>query len=220
MVMKPVITVSREIGTRGEVIAQQLADAMHLRYFDKKLLGEQARKLGISIYEAEACAITEDDYRVRGVINSIMGNSKLVTVIESTKGESLPSQRSRTLDEETCLTIEGSIIQELGKDGSIVIVGRGSQVLLRDQPGVLHVKIVASHEFRVKTIMKDRNLNSEEAQKIVKYRDTATREYLKRVYHVDWDENSYYDMLLNIERITASAAVAGIANSAREMTVH
>ncbi len=33
------------------------------------------------------------------------------------------------------------------------------------------------------------------------------------------DDNSYYDMLLNMERITPSAAVAGIANSAGEMMV-
>jgi len=55
--MRSVITISRQIGSQGDEVAERLAAKLGMQYFDKKLLGEQARKLGISIYEAEACAI-------------------------------------------------------------------------------------------------------------------------------------------------------------------
>ena len=107
--MRSVVTISRQIGSQGDEVAERLAAKLGMQYFDKKLLGDQARKLGISIYEAEACAISEDDYRVKGVIDTILGNQRLVTVVERTQSKSGPVQTTKTIDDQTCMSIEEDV---------------------------------------------------------------------------------------------------------------
>ena len=213
--MRSVVTISRQIGSQGDEVAERLAAKLNMLYFDKKLLGDQARKLGISIYEAEACAISEDDYRVKGVIDTILGNQRLVTVVERTQSKSGPVQTTKTIDDQTCMSIEETIIRELAKAGNIVIVGRGGQALLKGDPSALHVKIVSPFEDRVQRIMKIMSMKQDEVEKIVKYRDTATREYLKQYYSTDWDDDQNYDTVINMEKMSVSEAVSSIAAIAR-----
>lgn len=213
--MKTVITVSRQIGTDGDLVADRLAGTLGFQYLDKKLLAEQAQKLGINIYEAEACDISEDDYRIKGFVESIFGNRKLVTVVESRQAGSALIESPRVLDEETCIKVEGTLIKELAKKGRIVIVGRGGQALLRDMSGVLSVKIIAPDEFRVKKLMQERRIDQIEAIKLIRDRDTATAHYLKKFYHIDWNDSTNYHLVLNMGSLSLQSAVSCIVNLAK-----
>lgn len=213
--MRTVITVSRQIGTDGDLIARNVAESLGFQYLDKKLLAEQAEKSGINISEAEACDISEDDYRVRGFVESIFGDKKIITIIESTQVGSSLIQHPRVLDEDACMKVEGTLIKELAKKGRIVIVGRGGQALLRDTPWVLSAKIVASYEFRVQNLMKEKRISNPEAERVIEERDAATEHYLRKFYHIEWDDPSNYDITLNMEKLSFQTAVSSIINLAR-----
>ncbi|MBI2126941.1 MAG: cytidylate kinase-like family protein [Thaumarchaeota archaeon] len=213
--MRQVITVSREIGTDGDLVARRVADNLGFRYLDKKILAEQARSFGMSISQVEACDITEDDYRVRGLVDSLFSDRAVVTVVESLATGASVFQTSRTLDEKTCITLEGTIIKALAERGRMVIVGRGGQVLLRSRNDVLNVKIIAPYGHRVQNLMFDKNIGRAEAVRIVEDRDMATKQYLKRFYGIDWTDNSYYDIVLNKEKLSVLEAASYITELAR-----
>jgi len=172
--MRQTITVSRQIGTDGDTVAKRVTDTLSFNYLDRRLLTEQAQRLGINIYEAEVCDISEDDYRIRGLVESIFSDTKVITVVESPSMGSSLIQTSRTLNEETCINIDGTIIKELAKRGRLVVVGRGGQALLKDRADALHVKIIAPYEYRIKKLIASKKINEQEAARIIKDRDTAT----------------------------------------------
>jgi len=213
--MRQILTVSRQIGTDGDTVAKRVADTLGFNYLDRRLLAEQAQRLGINIYEAEVCDISEDDYRIRGLVESIFSDTKVITVVESPSTGSSLIQTSRTLNEETCINIEGTIIKELAKRGRLVVVGRGGQALLKDRSDALHVKIIAPNEYRIKKLIASKKIDEQEAARIIKDRDTATAQYLRRFYKLDWDDNGYYSMIINMVRVSVAQAVSCIANLAR-----
>ncbi|RPJ55347.1 MAG: cytidylate kinase-like family protein, partial [Dehalococcoidia bacterium] len=55
------------------------------------------------------------------------------------------------------------IIRELAEAGLVVIVGRGSQVILQGQPGVLHVRVIAPFEARIVWLQQEKQLSAEAA---------------------------------------------------------
>ena len=64
------------------------------------------------------------------------------------------------------------------------------------------MKIVSPFESRVQRVKRISSLKQDEAEKIVKYRDVATREYLKQYYSTDWDDDRNYDTVINVEKMS------------------
>ena len=197
--MKDVVTISKQIGTNGEFIARRVAKLLDFQYFDKTVLLEEARRMGINVYDAESFDLSEDEYKSRGLIGSIFANKALISAAE-----------------EAQIGLEGTIIKELAKKGKIVIVGRGGQALLRNHPKVLRVKIIAPLVYRVDKLMLDRYISKSEAEKVIKTRDKATKQYLDRFYNLDWDTEGNYDAILNLQRIPIELAPTYIARLARD----
>ena len=94
---------------------------------------------------------------------------------------------------------------ELASRGNVVILGRGPQIVLRDIPGVLKVRIVASTEWRAERIAKDKNVPYDRALDFVNKFDQRRRALMESVYGVDlyiW----LYDMSVNIRSFSPVTA--------------
>jgi cytidylate kinase len=196
--MKDVITISKQVGTNGDLIARRVAKLLNFQYFDKTVLLAEARRMGINVYDAEAFDLSHE-YKSRGIIDSIFANKALISAAE-----------------EAQISLEGTIIKGLAEKGRIVIVGRGGQALLRNHPKILRVKIIAPVIYRIDKLMLDRYVSKSEAEKIIKTRDKATKQYLDRFYNLDWDDPGNYDTVLNLQRIPSELAPTYIAKLARE----
>lgn len=101
----------------------------------------------------------------------------------------------------------GMVIRDLAKSGDVLIVGRGSQVLLRDLPQAFHLQVVAPCEQRVETIMEREGLGRREAITGVKASDQTRREYLRRYHGVEWLDPTLYDLVINTGKIPIPLAV-------------
>ena len=210
--MRQTITVSRQIGTDGDTVARQVADHLGFRYFDKELIEEEAGRLGLNVHEAVACDITEDDYRAVSFLESQFSNRDLFCLVEPTPFGSV--QHSRIANEKSCIAIESEIIINLGIQGRIVIVGRGGQGLLQDHPNTLHVKLYAPRSFRLNRILEDEDATLQEAERLLWDRDRATAQYLQRFHSVDWNDDRYYGLVLDMSRSSIDAAASLIADYA------
>ena len=60
------------------------------------------------------------------------------------------------------------VIKKLAASSAIVIRGRGSQFILKDVPGALHVLVVAPLALRVKRVMDSSTIKEAEAKKEIR----------------------------------------------------
>jgi len=121
------------------------------------------------------------------------------------------------LDEETAARFEASAIRSLRERGQVVVVGRGGQAILRGEPNVLHVRIVAGREDRIPRLMQDEHLTRNAANAYMEQRDRASAEYLKRFHNIDWTDPLPYHLIVNTSLFSLEKAAQLIVAALRQM---
>jgi CMP/dCMP kinase len=221
------ITISRQFGSYGDEIAWRVCDILDYRYFDKKLIADAAKASGLS--EQEIVDYSEENYKVRTFLDNLMGRPKNVAQVhvwrEDAKGARVAEDI--TLDEETALMLVQNAILHAHHMGNVVIIGRGGQAVLKDKSSVLHVRIKAPYEDRVHRIREqlrqekhlyDASIDLRRAaQDLILQKDTASEEYVKNFYGVDWDDPYLYHLCLNTGKLTVEQAAQIIAKSITEL---
>lgn len=212
-----VITISREAGSGGDQIARRVCELLEYRYFDKILMAQVAREQGIS--ETEVVDFSEDSYRVRGFIDALLRRSARVamatTVATTTSGAE--SRVVHAVDEDMAAAFVAATISALRTHGRVVVVGRGGQAVLRDAVAILHVRIIACIEDRVRQVMEAEGLIREAALSVVGERDRATAQYLRRFHGINWTDPSLYHLTLNASLLGQERAAEVIAATARRL---
>jgi cytidylate kinase len=184
-----IITLSRELGSRGDDIAVAVAERLGLRLVGRELLNRAARQAG-----APEVALAEiDELGLLGV---------------------RPSARALRLYRQTVETI----IHEMADTGNLLLVGRGGQIVLAGRPGVLHVRVTAPREQRVAQVQMRCGVPAEVAAARVDASDRARAGYLRRHYGVRWDDPARYDLALNTAHMDVETAVEIICLAAQNVT--
>ncbi len=129
------------------------------------------------------------------------------------------------LSEEAALSLARKAVEYACKLGDTVIVGRGGQVILRDEPNVLHVRVVAPLEDRILRVRGDPRAPNQPFERLIETRraahekiaasDAISADYLKRLYGVDWDDPSFYHLILNTGLRTIEQAADLVIEAAR-----
>ena len=209
-----VITISRQYGSQGDEIALMLCEKLGYRYFDKQLMIEEASELGLS--EREIIDFSEDNYKVGGLLERIFKRGAPRVIAEvSTWTENTSGARAKKLielDEAYGIGLIKSAIQVAYERGNVVIVGRGGQAVLQENPGVFHVRIEAPKELRIAYAHKRHNLTREAARQRVNQHDQTGAAYLKNFYDLDWADPMLYHLILNTEKWEVDLATQLIIN--------
>lgn len=97
-------------------------------------------------------------------------------------------------------------IQEIGKQGEAVIVGRCADYVLRELADVTNVFIYAEHADRIKRAVEVYGDNADEARNIVAMYDKARQNYYN--YHTGqkWGDFKNYNLAINSSYITEEEA--------------
>ncbi len=210
-----VVTISRRYGSGGDEIARRVCELLGYRYFDKELMAEVAADMGLA--EHEIWDLSEDTHEVRGFLDRLLGTPRKITQIET-----IPEDRpgsvveivANLLDEAQNIALIQKTIQTAYQAGNVVIVGRGGQAILKDQPEALHVRIEAPLEARVQRLCERANYNLVGASEAALKRDRTSADYLKRFYQVDWADPLLYDLVINTGRLGLEAAAQLIVRAA------
>jgi len=190
----PVITISRQYGSGGDAIARRVCEALGYSYFDKNLVARVASEAGIS--QDEIVDFSEDSYKMRGFVDRLFGRRRSAANawISNAPPRALPVEM---LDEARSVNLVKDIILEARKHDNVVIVARGGQAILQEQPGVLHVRVVAPPGARVLRVQEQEKCGLDEASVRVKRKDEAAAAYLERFYDIDWDNPLLYHLIIN-----------------------
>jgi len=214
----PVITISRQYGSGGDEIADQLCKALNYRFFDKNVMAEIASEM-VRTQEGDF-DLSEDNYRAMNFLDRILASPGLYATELNKTGRYDPPllrQEIQRLDEDQLVGITRHSVEEAYRQDNFVILGRGGQVILKDKPAVLHVRIEAPLSARVERICQVKKINRQEAEDFILQRDRAARSFLKRFFGVDWDDPLLYHMVVNTGKISLEGATTMIQTVLRVM---
>lgn len=190
----PVITISRHYGSGGIEVARRLCDILGYSYFDKTLMVRVAAEVGIS--EREVVDVSVDTYKMRGFFDRLFGRRRSSAWAPTGTPRS-DRLRVESLDEAASVNlVKDTIIAAYERD-NVVIVGRGGQAVLRDKPGVLHVRITAPQGARALRVKERDNIPLSQATELVRSKDQAAADYLKRFLDIEWENPLLYHLIIN-----------------------
>ncbi len=196
-----VITISRQWGSLGDDVARMVCDKLGYQYFDKKLMAQVGQEMGIMAARVKDAT----EFKPQGP-KSIL--EAIGTTQRLTGGD--PSSwtfgaRSDALEGISAVNLM-EVINAGYKKGNVVIVGRGGMAALKDKPDVLHVRIQAPFELRVKRIADQEKISLEEARARVKARDVSDVAWIKRHFDLDSHDPQLFDVVVNTAKLSQAAA--------------
>ncbi len=210
-----VITVSRQQGSGGVDIVARVGEILGYRYFDKRLMSEAMAREGFT--NESIIDYREDEYKLRGLVDRVLGYRRPSTIANvgfwDKDPDAMKTPAVAVLDEHMSVWLVRESVQRAYEAGDVVIVGRGGQAILRDKPGVLHVRLEAPLDVRVQRLAERNHLSAKEARQFVLDRDKASAEYLQRFYGIDWSEPTLYHLILNTGMWQLEAAAQCIVSA-------
>jgi cytidylate kinase len=201
-----VITISRELGSGGDEVADRLCEALGYCRMDKAMLDQMAEEAGVDVKAvlAKERSVTHKPHLVSGAMRSLY--SKDPSAFE----------KQNTLDDQTYARIVRETMEQYAREGNVVIVGRGGQMILQDWPGALHVHLYASIDVRARRLVDRLDISSEEARRRIERSDEQKRQYIRHVrQNANWKNLKYYHLAIDTGRSPPPVTAEMIALAVR-----
>ena len=179
---KRIITISREFGSGGCFIGEEVAKNLGIAYYDKNIIDEIAEQLGLSpdyIQESAELSPKKGLFAYAFIGRDITGKSVEDMVYEAQR----------------------KVILELAEKEPCVIIGRNADYILRDRDDVLNVFIHGNMPEKIQRIIGLYNVEEEEAVKMMA--DTDKRRMTNYNFYTDqkWGRASNYTLCLNSSQL-------------------
>ena len=179
---KRIITISREFGSGGRFIGEEVAKKLGIAYYDKNIIGQIAEKSGLSpeyIQENAELSPKKGLFAYAFSGRDITGKSVEDMVYEAQR----------------------NIILELAEKEPCVIIGRNADYILKDRDDVLNVFIHGDMLEKIKRITGLYNVKEKEAVKTMADTDKRRRTNYKFYTDQNWGKASNYTLCLNSSQL-------------------
>ena len=186
-----VITVSREPGSGGRVVATRLAEKLGIAIFHQEVINEMAKSADVS----EKLVETLDE----------RGLSILEDWISSLVHE-------RHLWPDRYMQHLMKVVGTIGKHGRAVVVGRGANFILPPEKR-FSVRIVAAQARRIKNVAKEFDMSSEDAKRRVMRTESDRRAFIRKYFNADIADPTNYDLVVNTATLKVDDAVKVISSA-------
>jgi cytidylate kinase len=201
-----VLTISRQYGSGGSVIARRVAERLGWTIIDSEFVDRVAERAGLTPEEVAAREERTASLMERLATTLAVSSPELFLASADLSPE---TPRSAT----DIARITEAVIGEAADHGNVVLVGRGAQACLARRERTLHVRIIAPREVRIRTIAQRLNLDDEAAEQTVDERDHERKEYVRTHYQRDWHDPSNYHLVVNSALLSYDGATDLIADA-------
>lgn len=186
--MNKIITISREFGSGGKYIGEQVADKLEIPFYDKSIIEKIAKETGL----VEEYIERFSEYAPR---KNIFAYS---FVARDSNGKSI---------EDYIMSIQRKVILDIAKEGPCVIVGRSADYILKDDYDVINVFIYGEKNEKLKRIMDLKKLDERSALKLME--ETDKKRSINYKYYTDnkWGDRKNYTAMLNSTQIGVDKCV-------------
>ena len=179
---KRIITISREFGSGGRFIGEEVAKKLGIAYYDKNIIGQIAEKSGLSPeYIQENAELSPK----KGLFAYAFSGRDIT-------GKSV---------EDMVYEVQRNIILELAEKEPCVIIGRNADYILKDRDDVLNVFIHGNMPEKTQRIIRLYNVDEKKAVKMMA--DTDKRRMTNYNFYTEhkWGKASNYTLCLNSSQL-------------------
>ena len=179
---KKIITISREFGSGGRFIGEEVAKKLGISYYDKNTISRIAEKSGLSPeYIQESAELSPK----KGLLAYALAGRDIT-------GKSV---------EDMVYEAQRKVILDLAGKEPCVIIGRNADFILKDRDDVLNVFIHGDMPEKIQRITRLYNVGEQEAVKMMA--DTDKRRMANYNFYTEqnWGKASNYTLCLNSSEI-------------------
>ncbi|MGH9745809.1 MAG: AAA family ATPase [Candidatus Acidiferrales bacterium] len=182
-----IITLEREYGSGGAMIAKRLAERLDWKLWDEQLTCEIARVARVDEKAARRCDERRDSFLYRLFRVYARGSYERTLPLE---GE------SRSFDADQMVAVLHKVVEDVASRGNCVIVGRGAPYILRNRPDAFHVFIYAPEDEKIRRI-KTLGKSEREAVQLVEEVDAERAAFIRHYFGKEWPLRSLYNLMIN-----------------------
>ena len=179
---KRIITISREFGSGGRFIGEEVAKKLGIAYYDKNIINQIAEESGLSPdYIQESAELSPK----KGIFAYALAGRDIT-------GKSV---------EDMVYEAQRKVILELAEKESCVIIGRNADFILKDRDDVLNIFIHGNMPEKTERICRLYNVSEKETVKMMT--DTDKRRMTNYNFYTDqrWGKASNYTLCLNSSQL-------------------
>lgn len=190
---KKIITISREFGSGGRFIGEEIAKKLGYEFYDKTIIGKIAEETGFSekfIEEKAEYAPTKNIFSYAFVGRNSSGMSI----------------------EDYLNSVQRKIILDAVEKGPCVIVGRCADYILKDREDSVNVFIHGEMKNKLERIKRIYNLSTKEAEKLIQ--ETDRKRSINYKYYTEqiWGKSKNYTLTLNSSKLGYDKVIDIICN--------
>lgn len=188
-----IISIGREFGSGGHVIAEALAKKFNIPMYDHNLLDHIAAEKNLDLE-----TLKKFDEKPRNVLLS-----------RTLKGH------SSSLHDHIAM-MQFDYIKKKAENGeSFVIVGRCAEMVLKEFEGMISIFILGDKECKTKRVQEVYDISEEEARKKMERHDVYRKQYHNSYCNSKWGDSRSYDLCVNSSRLGIDGTVAMLADYIR-----
>ena len=198
----PAVTISYQTGSGAHEIAERLAGDLQET--------EPKGTVPWTVFDRRLVEKVLEDHELPKALAKFMPEDRrsfIQDVMEELVGLRPPSWVMVPKIAETVL--------HLADAGHVILVGRGANFITARIPNVFHVRLIASLPKRIERVQAINCMTPEEATKFVKDEDRSRSRYVKEHFHKSVDDDLFYHLILNTDRIPLADAAQLIGDGAR-----
>jgi Cytidylate kinase len=173
--MPRIITIAREYGSGGRLIAQKVAEKLQLVYYDNEVIDLAAKELGIDVDTIRRAAEEKT-------------SSFMYTM--SSSAFTLPLN-------DQVFAMQSKIIRHLATHDSCIIVNGCADYILEDFDDVLTVFVQAPLESRIKRVQEEYKEKHDDYKKFVMKKDKGRSNYYNYYTTKKWGQLKNFDLTIN-----------------------
>jgi len=178
----PLITISREVGCGGVLLASQLAKELNKRYSTTKW-----RVLSKEVFYESAKELNMNPDKIRRIFRheSYMFND----ILNAFGSKKFKSERK-------IINTVKEVIHSLAEEGFCIIVGRAAHIIAYDIKNAVHVRVVAPQEYRILNLIQNKGVSRMSAIQFME-RVEKERSCLRKAFREETLETTCFDLCLN-----------------------
>lgn len=175
---KRIITISREFGSGGRFIGEEVAKKLGIKYYDKDIISQIAEESGFSPeYIQEKAELSPK----KGLFAYAFSGRDIT-------GKSI---------EDMVYETQRKVILEIAEKEACVIIGRNADFILKDRTDVLNVFIHGDLPEKIKRICRLYHVTESEAEKMMSDIDKRRRTNYNFYTEQKWETAGNYTLALN-----------------------
>lgn len=175
--IEPIITVSRQTGSRGSYFSSRLAKKMNYQRLHRNVIDSICASSG---YQKRIIESIDDQFR-----------SDFELMAESFFTD-------KTVDHFDYFRTLYKILLSMSELGGVILVGRGGNFILGSKRG-FHIRLIASKNKRIQNLIDYKFISKKEAIEKIEKSDRIRSEFIRKLFDADIDDPKHYDLVINTD---------------------